>query len=84
MQLVHSAIKSKYSANCREKKLILAYLVSSHYLYCTILQFLEHCVYISDQKVKFLQNNAAAQLWQLFLRNTTMYILKFVFYEQKI
>ena len=66
MQLVHSALKSKYSANCREKKLILAYLVSSHYLYCTILQFLEHCVYISDQKVKNLQNNVAAQLWQLF------------------
>ena len=58
--------------------MILAYLVSSHYLYCTILQFLEHCVYISDQKVKFLQNNAAAQLWQLFLRNT-MYVLKFVY-----
>ena len=80
MQLVHSALKSKYSANCCEKKLILAYLVSSHYLYCTILQFLEHCVYISDQKVKNLQNNVAAQLWQLFLRNT-MYVLKFVFYK---
>jgi len=55
MQLVHSALKSKYSANCREKKMILAYLVSSHYLYCTILQFLEHCVYISDQKSNFFR-----------------------------
>lgn len=84
MQLVHSALKSKYSANCREKKLILAYLVSSHYLYCTILQFLEHCVYISDQKVKNLQNNVAAQLWQLFLNTMYKYILKFEFYQQKI
>ena len=64
--------------------MILAYLVSSHYLYCTILQFLEHCVYISDQKVKNLQDNVAAQLWQLFLNTMYKYILKFEFYQQKI
>ena len=81
MQLVHSALKSKYSANCREKKIDFSlFSLLTLFVLHNFTIFRALCLHNSDQKVKFLQNNAAAQLWQLFLRNT-MYILKFVFYK---